>query len=75
MRAADQLSNLAPRLDRQMQRRADQSAGPCRSAPAETAGRHLPSDATAAASKQECFSAVGIEADGRRGVVDLRIAW
>jgi diketogulonate reductase-like aldo/keto reductase len=29
---------------------------------------------TAAASKQECFSAVGIVVDGRRGVVDLRIA-
>jgi YVTN family beta-propeller protein len=37
--------------------------------------RQLPTDVTAAALKQECFSAVGIEVDGRRGVVDLRIAW
>jgi hypothetical protein len=53
----------------------DQPAGSCRFSPAETAGRHRSSDAIAAASKQECFSAVRVVVDGRRGVVDLRIAW
>jgi hypothetical protein len=41
---------------------------------ASTFMSRLPSDAIAAASEQEGVSPVGIEADGRRGIVDLCVA-